>query len=173
MGGVVLAAGALGTNRLLQRCKLAGSLPDISDRLAHGAIEIGIVGDVDEAKAIASVARTFGALPAREADFRPYAAQRRRPFTTNHHPRVIRHTGPADQALMRLSWLTCDDSDPVEALTLELLERVTRIELTETLREKLGKAYSPSAASALSRYWKGYGVFGIAASIDDLLGSTE
>jgi cholesterol oxidase len=33
--GVVVAAGALGTNRLLQRCKLNGSLPHISDRLGH------------------------------------------------------------------------------------------------------------------------------------------
>ena len=33
--GVVLAAGPLGTNRLLFRCKLAGSLPNISDRLGH------------------------------------------------------------------------------------------------------------------------------------------
>jgi cholesterol oxidase len=33
--GVVVAAGALGTNRLLQRCKLAGSLPRISDRLGY------------------------------------------------------------------------------------------------------------------------------------------
>ena len=33
--GVVVAAGALGTNRLLQRCKLNGSLPEISDRLGH------------------------------------------------------------------------------------------------------------------------------------------
>ena len=31
--GVVVAAGALGTNRLLARCKLNGSLPRISDRL--------------------------------------------------------------------------------------------------------------------------------------------
>ena len=31
--GVVLAAGALGTNRLLARCKHSGSLPKISDRL--------------------------------------------------------------------------------------------------------------------------------------------
>jgi cholesterol oxidase len=31
--GVVVAAGALGTNRLLARCKLGGSLPKISDRL--------------------------------------------------------------------------------------------------------------------------------------------
>lgn len=33
--GVVLSAGALGTNRLLQRCKLAGSLPNVSDRLGE------------------------------------------------------------------------------------------------------------------------------------------
>jgi len=31
--GVVMAAGALGTNRLLARCKLSGGLPRISDRL--------------------------------------------------------------------------------------------------------------------------------------------
>jgi zinc protease len=68
--------------------------------------------------------------------------------------------------LLRLTWPTRDDSDPVQSLTLELLERIMRIELTETLREKLGKAYSPSAASTLSRFWRNYGVFGIAASID-------
>ena len=33
--GVVLAAGALGTNKLLARCKLSGSLPAISDRLGE------------------------------------------------------------------------------------------------------------------------------------------
>jgi cholesterol oxidase len=33
--GVVIAAGALGTNRLLQRCNLSGSLPRISGRLGY------------------------------------------------------------------------------------------------------------------------------------------
>jgi cholesterol oxidase len=33
--GVVVSAGALGTNRLLQRCRLGGSLPLISDRLGE------------------------------------------------------------------------------------------------------------------------------------------
>jgi zinc protease len=47
-----------------------------------------------------------------------------------------------------------------------MLERVVRIELTDSLREALGKAYSPSAGSSLSHYWKGYGTFAIAASID-------
>ncbi len=33
--GVIVAAGALGTNRLLQRCRLSGSLPRLSDRLGY------------------------------------------------------------------------------------------------------------------------------------------
>jgi len=149
--------------RALTFAKLAD---DIADRLASGAIEIGIVGDFDEARVIALIAKTFGALPARELQFRDYNDLPPRTFTQDRKPRVIRHTGPKDQALLRLAWPTRDDSDPVEAITLKLLERVVRIELTETLRETLGKAYSPGASSALSKSWKGYGVFGIAASVD-------
>ncbi|QSR18136.1 pitrilysin family protein [Novosphingobium sp. KA1] len=139
---------------------------DIGDRLAHGAIEVGIVGDVDEDKAIADVAATLGALPARETAFREYADQPPRTFTTDRKPRVVRHTGPADQALLRVTWPTRDDADAIETLKLQLLERVVRIELTDSLREALGKAYSPSAGAALSRRWKGYGTFAVAASVD-------
>jgi cholesterol oxidase len=34
-GGVVVAAGAIGTNRLLRKCRDEGSLPRLSDRLGH------------------------------------------------------------------------------------------------------------------------------------------
>lgn len=139
---------------------------DISDRLANGAIEIGIVGDIDEARAIALVAQTFGALPAREKAFRNYQEQPPRSFTDDRSRRILRHTGPKDQALLHLVWPTRDDSDPIETLTLELLERVMRIELTETLREALGKSYSPRASNTLSHNWKGYGTFSITASVD-------
>ncbi|MGO4168660.1 M16 family metallopeptidase [Novosphingobium sp. YAF33] len=138
----------------------------ISDRLAHGAVEVGLVGDFDEDKAIAFVAGTLGALPPREAAFQAYDEQPPRTFTADRSARVVRHTGPADQALLRLTWPTRDDSDPLDTLRLEMLERVVRIELTDSLREALGKAYSPSAGSSLSHYWKGYGTFAIAASID-------
>ena len=139
---------------------------EIADRLAHGAIEIGIVGDVDPAIAIADVARTFGALPPREATFRDYSEARRRSFTTDRQPRTVYHDGAADQGLVRYDWPTTDDGDPVEALKLELLERVVQIELTDTLREALGKSYSPSVASSPSRIYPGYGDFAIAASVD-------
>jgi zinc protease len=139
---------------------------DIGDRLAHGALEIGIVGDVDEDAAIALVGKTFGALPAREPAFGAYPEQPPRTFTADRSPRVIRHTGPADQALLRITWPTRDDADPVETLELEMLEQVMRVELTDQIREALGKAYSPFAASYLSHAWKGYGVFVVNASVD-------
>jgi zinc protease len=139
---------------------------DISDRFAHGAIELGIVGDLDEDQAIALVGKTLGSLPTREDAFKTYADQPPRTFTADRNPHVLRHKGPKDQALLRLTWPSRDDSDPLSSIALGLLERVLQIELTETLREKLGKAYSPSASSSPSRYWKGYGVFGVAASVD-------
>lgn len=138
----------------------------LSERLANGAIEIGVVGDIDEEATIVLVARTLGALPAREPDFRPWEDRRTRPFTTDRSPRVIRHTGPADQALLRHTWPTRDDSDEAETHGFDLLERVVRIALTESLRERLGKAYSPSAASNTSQTWRGYGTFALATSVD-------
>ncbi|HZV08139.1 MAG TPA: insulinase family protein, partial [Novosphingobium sp.] len=138
----------------------------IADRLAHGALEVGLVGDVDEARAIALVGATLGALPVREADFRPYAEQRQRPFTAERTERVVRHTGPANQAMLRLTWPTRDDSDPQAKQVLNMLGRVAQVELTENLRQRLGKAYAPSASSDPSRVWRGYGTFAITASVD-------
>ena len=89
-----------------------------------------------------------------------------RPFTANRAPRTVRHDGPSDQALLRFTWFTRDDSDPHETLALSLLERIVRVELTDTLREKLGKAYSPGVSSNASRTWRGYGTFSINASVD-------
>ena len=139
---------------------------DVADRLAKGAIEVGLVGDFDEAQAIALVGKTLGALPAREAEFGAYADRRTRPFTADRSQRVLRHTGAKDQALLALTWPTRDGEDPVAALELQLLDRVVQLAITDTLREKLGKAYSPGVNSNASRTWRGYGTFSINASVD-------
>ncbi|MEY4951981.1 MAG: hypothetical protein RL299_405, partial [Pseudomonadota bacterium] len=138
---------------------------DITDRLKNGAIEIGIVGDIDEDAAIALVARTFGALPQRESEFRPYDDRRTRTFTKDRKPRVLRHTGPKDQALLNTVWPTRDGEDPAAEVGLEVLQRVAQITITDNLREKLGKTYSPGVSSITSRTWRGWGVFGINASV--------
>jgi zinc protease len=138
----------------------------LSERFAHGAIELGLVGDINEDAAIELVGKTLGALPKRESDFLPRESARVRPFTPDRSPRTVTHTGEPDQALLQLTWPTTDESDPVTVQRLELLERVVQIELDEEIREKLGKAYSPSARSAPSRVWRGYGTFALSAPVD-------
>jgi zinc protease len=149
-----------------QALTLARLKADIGDRLAHGAIELTLVGDLNPDAAIAMVARTLGALPPREAEFRPYAEARQRSFTPKRGLTVIRHKGEANQAVVRYVWPTTDDSDPVTAIGLELLQEVTGIEVLDTVREALGKAYSPGASSSLSRVWRGWGTFTVNASVD-------
>lgn len=149
-----------------QKLSFADLRRTVSDRLANGAMEIALVGDFDEAQAIALVARTFGALPPREAEFRGWDVQRQRPFTAARGLRVIRHQGQANQAIVRYVWPTRDDRDPDEAMAIDLLDEVTGIEVLDTVREKLGKSYSPGAQSSLSHVWRGYGTFAIQASVD-------
>lgn len=157
---------SLGEVESYRKLTFAKLKTDISERLARGAIEIGLVGDFDEDQAIALVAKTFGALPPREAQFRPYAEQRTRTFTKERKRHVLRHSGAKDQALVTLFWPTRDGEDPVETLELALLERIARIAMTDTLREALGKAYSPGVSSNLSRTYRGYGTFALTASVD-------
>ncbi|WP_161792410.1 M16 family metallopeptidase [Croceibacterium mercuriale] len=137
----------------------------MADRLARGALELALVGDFDEDQAIAAVAATLGTLPAREPDFRPYADNRTRSYTADRSPRILQHDGPASQALLRLSWPTTDGEDQPTALRLELLRRVAQLELTDTLRERLGQTYSPQASASQSRTWPGYGEFALSAAI--------
>ncbi|MCH7628545.1 MAG: insulinase family protein [Proteobacteria bacterium] len=149
-----------------QALTLAQLKDHIGDRLSHGAIELALVGDFDEAQAIALVASTFGALPPREPSFLPHIEARQRGFTAKRGVAVIRHQGAANQAVVRLIWPTTDDADPLEVLRLGLLEEIAGIEVTDSVREKLGKSYSPGASSAMSRVYTGYGTFTLQASVD-------
>ena len=139
---------------------------DIGDRLANGAIEIALVGDLDEQAAIDAVAATFGALPTRENDFLPREEARQRSFTEQRGTRTITHSGEPDQALIRIIWPTTDDSDLAEALRLNLLARVVGVRLQEKLREELGQAYSPNASSSTSQIYRDYGTLNLNVSVD-------
>jgi zinc protease len=50
-----------------------------------------------------------------------------------------------------MTWPTRDDSDFDEELKLELLERVMRLELLDTLREKLGQTTRPASRQPVRR----------------------
>lgn len=138
----------------------------ISNRLAHGAMELALVGDFNQQKAIRLVAQTLGALPQREDHFRAYTANRHRTFTKDRELHIVRHEGAANQAIIEMIWPTRDDSDPKQALQLTMLQRVMQLQLLADLREELGQTYSPYAVSDLSRVYPGWGTFRIVAGVN-------
>ena len=140
--------------------------PAVADSLSHGAIEVGVVGDIDEQAAIDAIAATLGALPDRRAAFDPHTAARVREYATDRSERTLIHKGPAEQAELRVYWPARDDSDLTEAMRLNLLSRVMQLMLTEELREKLGETYSPGAGVSLSDEYPGYGHLFAASNID-------
>ncbi|WP_188237195.1 M16 family metallopeptidase [Sphingopyxis sp. LK2115] len=140
--------------------------PVIADSLAHGAIEIGVVGDISEQAAIDAIAATFGALPPRRAAFDPRTDARIRDYAADRSERTLIHKGAAEQAELRVYWPTRDDSDLAEAMRLNLLARVMQLRLTEELRERLGESYSPGAAASLSDEFPGYGHLFAASNVD-------
>ncbi|MGX1778812.1 FAD-dependent oxidoreductase [Nocardia brasiliensis] len=73
---VVVAGGALGTNRLLLRCKLSGSLPRLSDQLGHlvrtnSESILGITAPDDRHDFAAGLALTSGAHPHPDTHIQP------------------------------------------------------------------------------------------------------
>lgn len=138
----------------------------VSDRLANGAIEIALVGDLDQDAAIGAVAATLGALPAREVEFNMREEARIRTFTSTRGERVLRHEGEPDVAQVRVIWPTTDDNDLQEAMKVSLLSRIVQIELIDRLREELGQTYSPGASSSMSRIYRDYGTLSILASVE-------
>lgn len=138
----------------------------IADSFDHGAIEVGVVGDIDEQAAIDAIAATFGALPERRAAFDPRTDARVREYATDRSERTLIHKGPADQAELRVFWPARDDSDLGETMRLSLLARVMQLKLTEELRERLGESYSPGAGTSLSEEFPGYGHLLATSNVD-------
>lgn len=143
-----------------------GTRAAMADALAHGAVEIAIVGDVDEAAAIAGVAATFAALPERRPTFAARDDQRVRRFASDRSLRTLVHRGEANQAVALAYWQARDDADLQEAMAIDMLAGVMQLMLTEELRERLGRSYSPSATASLSSDFPGFGVISASASVD-------
>jgi zinc protease len=123
--------------------------------LRAAPIEITIVGDVDVETAIAGVASTFGALPARG----PEARLRRDVRFPDKGARLqFTHEGRADQAVAYVAWPGPDfASNPRQARTIVLLRDMIKVRLNDEFREKQGATYSPFASSWASGVIPGFG----------------
>ncbi|HEV7692819.1 MAG TPA: insulinase family protein [Hyphomonadaceae bacterium] len=141
--------------------------PILAPRLASGAIEIAIVGDMDEQAAIDAVAKTFGALPKRESIQTKFKDPNPPKFRTDKSPIVLTHAGEQNQALAFVYWpVSIDpDVDPQAARVVGAMVTVMRLKVTEEIREALGATYSPTANSSLSSYYSGFGYMNAGAEV--------
>lgn len=136
--------------------------------LKTGAIEIAVVGDVDEDQVIALVAKTFGALPRRDPAPTKYKSDKPVTFRQDKAPLVFTHAGEASQALAQVYWPVTDvdpDVQPQEARVLAVLAAVMRLKVVEEIRETLAATYSPSANASLSSLYPGFGYINAGAEV--------
>jgi len=152
------------------RADIANSKPEdlqslLKTQLASGPIEVLVVGDITVDAAIAAVAKTFGALPARPAaDWRAGAARTTAFPAATASPVVLTHKGREDQAIAYMAWKTDDFfADVAKARTVRVLADILGLRMIEEIREKQGTTYSPSAGANNSSVFQGYGY--VSASI--------
>ena len=148
----------------------------LAPELAHGAIEISLVGDLDLEAAIEAVAKTLGALPARAA--KPdLAALKKVSFPATPFVKSYTIASEIPKGNVAVYWPTTDGLEVHRARRLSLLAAVLGDRLRVKIREEIGGTYSPSAGSNASDTFPGYGYIqagcvvdpALAAKISDLI----
>ncbi len=157
---------SLGTLDYLLKPDLAALKAKLGSTLQTAPIEIGLVGDLDEAAAIEAVAKSFAALPKRNEDVPDYAKELSVKWSDKRGIFEFNHGGKPDQLAWSARWLTTDDRDQKSELAMDLFARILTIRLIEELREKLGATYSPAVSSSMSDLYPKRGAFTISVGGD-------
>lgn len=132
--------------------------PIMERALGEGAIQLAIVGDIDEEATLNAVANTLGALPDRQPTPLRFEEARQIQFPSPQpDPFTLRHAGEQNRAVMATLWPTDDDSDIQAARHRELLRRIMDLKLIEIIREEISATYSPSSDAFSSSVFPNYG----------------
>jgi zinc protease len=137
----------------------------IRQSLSTGPITINMVGDVPEANAVKAIGLTFATLPERPAAPQLPAGADQVDLTIHDHDVTLHHQGPMNQSLDELHWTTTDCHDIRTIRGLDVVAAVVRNRLFDSLREKDGADYAPSASADCSYVYKGVGAFTISSAV--------
>jgi zinc protease len=126
--------------------------------LRDADIEVLVVGDVTSDQAIAAVAKTFGALPKRKGSSEPDGTRVEHFPAPTAQPVVLRHAGPADQAVAEISWPTTGEHAAWKDIApTVILADILRQRVTDRLRTAEGATYTPNGGAEFSRVFPGWG----------------
>jgi zinc protease len=135
----------------------------LTPQLAHGALEVALVGDFDIEAAITAAAKTIGALPPREP--KPALSELKKvhfpaqPFAKTY---VIDSEIP--KASVLIYWPTEDGLDAHRTRRVNMVGEILNDRLRVKVREEIGGSYSPRADNLASDTFPGYGY--IVANVD-------
>lgn len=116
--------------------------------LKQGPVEVLIFGDFDKTAAIEALAKTFGALPAREPIPAAALAQIEGFPAAGSPPVVLHHRGDANQAAAVIAWPTGGGVASLrESRQLEILSNLFNNRLLMAMRERAGASYAPQVSS--------------------------
>lgn len=119
----------------------------------EGTIHVVVVGDAEFDSVVAAVAKTFGTLPKRPGlPLNTAQLATIRSVPTGQPARVLTHKGPAEQAIVHVSWRTSGGMDPVEAERMDTLGEILQLRLTDKVREAAGQSYSPNGGWTSTSY---------------------
>ena len=135
----------------------------LAPQLEHGALEVGLVGDLDVEAVIAAAAKTVGALPKREP--KPELPHFKKvTFPKEPFAKEYRFESEIPKGLLQLYWPSTDGLEAARQRRLSALAAVFNDRLRVKVREEIGATYSPRAGSNASDVFPGYGF--LSANID-------
>lgn len=112
--------------------------------LRDGAMEVTLVGEFKVEEVLPILERTFGAMPARRADFTPLTeAEKDVHFSPWGQRAFLRYDTALDKTLVTQVRYAGDGTDRHRNRRLQVLTSIAREKLFDGLRAELGESYSP------------------------------
>ena len=132
--------------------------------IAESPIEVTIVGDLPQERALELAAKYLGALPSRPRVSKDTFADARK-LIRPKGPRLVEKVieTPTKQAFVASSFYGADETNRDESRALSMAARILTMRMTTQVREEAQLVYSISASSRPASTFSGFGVFGAAA----------
>lgn len=154
------------TKQEVERLSVDAAQKWLEAQMRTNPIEVVVVGDVKQDKALSLVSRYLGALPSRERiSSSSFAAQRRlaAPAGKKKHDEMESST---DKAQVLVSFFGPDESAVAEQRAMRLAGRILSTRMLKKIREEESLVYSISAAYTPGTLYPGYGMMTARSSTD-------
>lgn len=141
--------------------------PAILPVLSKGEVEIALIGEFDEQRAIDAVARTFGALPERSRPSGKYSYDPPILFRKERTPIVVTHRGASNEARAGIVWsVPVDPSRDLGGASIaRLLSNVLRNKVAEKVKNSLGEPCTHCTTLYLDEVTPGFNRLEVATGV--------